>query len=160
MKVFCEDEAAQYAFELYGPVDIWGDNAVSPYEVVDGKLVSTRTIEDTSDFQYLKMTVVNANTGESYTKVFSITIVASDAVEAVLSDAMKVYPSVAENNMTIEVPAVGGEYMIYSVSGAQVAAGMMNDYKTTIDVASYPAGTYILRYVHNEGVGVKTFVKK
>ena len=160
VKVFCEDEAAQYTFELYGPVDIWGDNAVSPYEVVDGKLVSTRTIEDTSDFQYLKMTVVNVNTGESYTKVFSITIVASDAVEAVLSDAMKVYPSVAENNMTIEVPAVGGEYMIYSVSGAQVAAGMMSDYKTTIDVASYPAGTYILRYVHNEGVGVKTFVKK
>lgn len=160
VKVYCEDTEGQYEYELYGPVDIWGDNSIAPYEIVDGKLYATQTVEDTGDFRYLKIIVTNTNTGESYTKVFNITISAEGSVEAVLSDVMAVYPSVAENNITIDVPVVGGEYAIYSVSGAQVAHGVMNSYKNTIDVASYPAGTYILRYVHNEGVGVKTFVKK
>lgn len=160
VKVFCEDDSAEYAFKLYGPVDIWGDNSESPYKIVDNKLLSTRTVEDTGDFRYLKLEVTNIHTDESYTTVFTINITAEGSVEAVLSDAMVVYPSVADNNITIEVPVVGGEYAIYSVSGAQVGTGVMSDYKTAIDVASYPAGTYILRYVHSNGVGVKTFVKK
>ncbi|MBR6750545.1 MAG: T9SS type A sorting domain-containing protein [Bacteroidaceae bacterium] len=36
----------------------------------------------------------------------------------------------------------------------------MSQYKTEIGVSSLTAGTYILRYVHNNGVGVKTFIKK
>ena len=105
--------------------------------------------------------VTNTNTGESFEKEFYFQIVeGDDAVETVLSDAMRVYPSVANDVLTIEVPAVGGEYAIYSISGAQVSKGELAQYKTDINVSSLAAGTYILRYVHNSGVGVKTFVKK
>ncbi|MBO7317628.1 MAG: T9SS type A sorting domain-containing protein, partial [Bacteroidales bacterium] len=108
----------------------------------------------------LFMKVVNAHTGESFEKQFSIQIVADGAVESVLSDAMRVYPSIASDVVTIEVPVVGGSYAIYSVAGAQVQAGALSNYKNEVNVASLAAGTYIMQYVHNNGVGVKTFVKK
>ncbi|MBO7318332.1 MAG: thiol protease/hemagglutinin PrtT [Bacteroidales bacterium] len=158
--VSCEDAEAVYAYELKGPKNVTGKHAESPYQVVDGKLVSTKTIEDKNSFKYLLMTVTNTNTGESCQKEFAISIVADDAVESVMSDAMRVYPSVAADVVTIEVPAVGGSYAIYSVAGAQVQAGALNNYKNEVNVASLAAGTYILQYVHNSGVGVKTFIKK
>ena len=73
---------------------------------------------------------------------------------------MRVYPSIASDVVTIEVPVVGGSYAIYSVAGAQVQAGALSNYKNEVNVASLAAGTYIMQYVHNNGVGVKTFVKK
>ena len=106
----------------------------------------------------MKMTVTNVNTGESFTREFSVNI--TSGVSSVMSDAMRVYPSVVENSLTIEVPMSGGEYAIYSVSGVQVAAGQMAGYTTQLDLSSLVAGTYILRYTHSEGVGVKTFIKK
>ncbi|MBR5844162.1 MAG: C10 family peptidase [Bacteroidaceae bacterium] len=160
VEVACEDAEADFAFELLGPVNVTGKNTASPYEVVDGKLVSTKTIEDKNSFKYLLMKVTNNNTGESYQKEFTISIVADDAVESVMSDAMRVYPSVAADVVTIEVPAVGGSYAIYSVAGVQVQAGALNNYKNEVNVSSLVAGTYILQYVHNDGVGVKTFIKK
>jgi hypothetical protein len=86
--------------------------------------------------------------------------VADDAVESVMSDAMRVYPTIASDVVTIEVPVVGGSYAIYSVAGTQVQAGALNNYKNDVDVASLAAGTYIMQYVHNNDVGVKTFIKK
>ena len=156
--VSCEDAEAELAFEILGPKNVLGNHTKSPYSVVDGKLISSETVQDANKFKYILMTVTNVSTGESFTKEFTATI--NSAVEAVLSDAMRVYPSVADNNLTIEVPAVGGEYAIYSVSGAQVSKGELAQYKTDVNVSNLAAGTYILRYVHNSGVGVKTFVKK
>ena len=156
--VACEDTDAELAFEILGPKNVLGNHTKSPYSVVDGKLISSEAVQDANKFKFMIMTVANTSTGESFSKEFTITI--NSAVEAVLSDAMRVYPSVADNNLTIEVPAVGGEYAIYSVSGAQVSKGELAQYKTDINVSSLAAGTYILRYVHNSGVGVKTFVKK
>ena len=159
--VLCEDEEAVISYEMFGPNNLAGKPTVSPYEVKDGKLVSNKTIANTNAFKYLKMKVTNTNTGESFEKEFYFQIVeGDDAVETVLSDAMRVYPSVANDVLTIEVPAVGGKYAIYSISGAQVSKGELAQYKTDINVSNLAAGTYILRYVHNSGVGVKTFVKK
>ena len=159
--VLCEDEEAVISYEMFGPNNLAGKPTISPYEVKDGKLVSNKTIANTNAFKYLKMKVTNTNTGESFEKEFYFQIVeGDDAVETVLSDAMRVYPSVANDALTIEVPAVGGEYAIYSVSGAQVSKGELAQYKTDVNVSNLAAGTYILRYVHNSGVGVKTFVKK
>jgi hypothetical protein len=128
--------------------------------VVDGKLVSTKTVANSNAFKFLLMKVTNANTGESYEKQFTIQVVADDAVESVMSEAMRVYPSIASDVVTIEVPVVGGSYAIYSVAGAQVQAGSLDNYKNEIDVNNLSAGSYILQYVHNSGVGVKTFIKK
>lgn len=160
--VTCDDAEAVYSFETKGSMDIWGDYSVSPYSVVDGKLVSNVTVEDNSDFSYVNIKVTNDNTGESYDRSFTITITdtESDAVESVFSDAMKVYPSVAESYIQVEVPMVGGSYAIYSTAGALVAQGSLDGYTTQVSVEALAAGSYIIRYVHEGGVGVKTFIKK
>jgi hypothetical protein len=158
--VSCEDPEAVFAYDMKGPKNVAGKHIESPYQVVDGKLVSTKTVEDKNSFKYLLMTVTNTNTGESYQREFNIQLVADGAVESVMSDARRVYPSVAADVVTIEVPVVGGNYAIYSVAGAQVQAGALNSYKNEVNVSSLAAGTYILQYVHNDGVGVKTFIKK
>ena len=159
--VLCEDTEAVFEYELKGPKHpVTGANIASPYEVVDGKLVATKTVEDTNAFKSLFMKVTNTNTGESYEKQFTIQIVADGAVESVMSDAMRIYPAVASDVITIEVPAVGGSYAIYSVAGAQQQAGSLDAYKNEVNVSSLATGTYILRYVHQDGVGVKTFIKR
>ena len=158
--VLCEDAEAEFVYDMKGPKNVTGKYTESPYQVVDGKLVSTKTVEDKNSFKSLLMTVTNANTGESFEKQFTFQIVADDAVESVMSDAMRVYPSIASDKVTIEVPVVGGSYAIYSVAGAQVQAGALNAYKNEVNVASLATGTYIMQYVHNDGVGVKTFIKK
>ena len=159
--VMCEDPEANFAYEILGPKNIMGKHTVSPYSVQDGKLVASEAVQDVNKFKYMLMTVTNTNTGESFTKEFTISLTKEDeAVDAVMSDAIRVYPSVADNNLTVEVPAVGGEYAVYSVAGVQVLSGNLSQYKTEIGVSSLTAGTYILRYVHNNGVGVKTFIKK
>ena len=160
VEVACEDKEAEFVYELFGPKNLSGKYSTSPYEVVDGKLVSTKTIADSNAFKFLLIKVTNANTGESYERQFTIQIVADGAVESVMSNAMRVYPSVADDVVTIEVPVVGGNYAIYSVAGAQVQAGVLDAYKNDVNVSALAAGTYIMQYVHNDGVGVKTFIKK
>ena len=157
--VSCEDSDAVLEYEILGPKNILGKHSASPYSVQDGKLVSDKTIEDANAFKYMLMTVTNTATGESFQKEFTINVVTT-GIENVLSDAMRVYPSVTTDNLVVEVPVAGGEYAVYAVSGAQVSAGNLSQYKTTIDVSQLVAGTYILRYVHSDGVGVKTFIKK
>ena len=156
--VACEDAEAQLSFETFGPNNVAGKPTTSPYVVEDGKLKTTQEVADSNKFKYLKIKVTNTSTGEFFEKEFSINI--TSGVSSVMSDAMRVYPSVVENSLTIEVPMSGGEYAIYSVSGVQVAAGEMAGYTTQLDLSSLAAGTYILRYTHSEGVGVKTFIKK
>ena len=159
--VLCEDAEAELVYELKGPKHpVTGKYTASPYEVVDGKLVATKTVEDSNAFKSLFMKVTNANTGESYEKQFAIQIVANDAVESVMSDAMRIYPAVASDVITIEVPAVGGSYAIYSVAGVQQQAGSLDAYKNEVNVSSLASGTYFLQYVHQEGVGVRTFIKR
>ena len=145
--VMCEDPEAVIAFELFGPKNLAGKYTTSPYEIVDGKLVSTKTIEDKNSFKTLIIKATNTNTGESCERQFTIQIVADNAVESVMSDAMRVYPSVAADVVTIEVPVVGGNYAIYSVAGAQVQAGNLDTYKNDVNVSALAAGTYILQYV-------------
>lgn len=158
--VLCEDAEASFEFELFGPKNLAGKYSTSPYQVVDGKLVSTKTVADSNAFKFLLMKVTNSNTGETFEKQFAIQIVADDAVESVMSDAMRVYPSVAADVLTVEVPVEGGSYAIYSVAGAQVQAGNLDSYKNEINVSSLAAGAYIMQYVHSNGVGVKNFIKK
>ncbi len=156
--VACEDAEAQLSFETFGPNNVAGKPTTSPYVVEDGKLKTTQEVADSNKFKYLKIKVTNTATGEFFEKEFSINI--TSGVSSVMSDAVRVYPSVVESSLTIEAPIAGGDYTIYSVSGVQVAAGQMTGYEMQIDLSSLSAGTYILRYTHNQGVGVKTFIKK
>lgn len=158
--VLCEDEEAKIEFELFGPKNITGKNIPSPYEVRDGKLVSTVAVEDAKKFQYILIKATNTNTGESVEAEFNIRIEDGADVEGVEMCGLMVYPSVATDMLTLEVPVAGGEYAIYSLSGVQVAAGKVGSYKTDIAVSDLSTGAYIVRYVSENNALTTRFIKK
>ncbi len=160
VKVACEDANAAFEFKVEGPKNMFGKYTASPYKVEDMKLVSTETIADATKFKFARITVTNTNTGESFTQEFNIVIKDDGAVESAFSNNMRVYPTIVSDVLTVDVPAVGGKYAIYSMTGAQVAKGDIDNYTTQVSVSTLPAGNYILRYVHDAGVGVKTFIVK
>ncbi len=157
--VLCEDESAVFSFTVEGPEGLFG-RVASPYRVENMKLVSTETITDAAKFKYALITVTNTATGESLTREFTLQLNSGGSVASVFSNAMRVYPAIAHDYITVEVPATGGSYAIYSMTGALVDEGRMDDYKTQISVSSLPAGAYLLKYVHPEGAGVKNFIVK
>ena len=157
--VLCEDESAVFSFTVEGPEGLFG-RVASPYRVENMKLVSTETITDAAKFKYALITVTNTATGESLTREFTLQLNSGGSVASVFSNAMRVYPAIAYDYITVEVPATGGSYAIYSMTGALVDEGRMDDYKTQISVSSLPAGAYLLKYVHPEGAGVKNFIVK
>lgn len=157
--VLCEDESAIFSFTVEGPEGLFG-RVASPYRVENMKLVSTETITDAAKFKYALITVTNTATGESLTREFTLQLNSGGSVASVFSNAMRVYPAIAYDYITVEVPATGGSYAIYSMTGALVDEGRMDDYKTQISVSSLPAGAYLLKYVHPEGAGVKNFIVK
>lgn len=157
--VLCEDESAVFSFTVEGPEGLFG-RVASPYRVENMKLVSTETITDAAKFKYALITVTNTATGESLTREFTLQLNSGGSVASVFSNAMRVYPAIANDYITVEVPATGGSYAIYSMTGALVDEGRMDDYKTQISVSSLPAGAYLLKYVHPEGAGVKNFIVK
>ncbi len=157
--VLCEDESAVFSFTVEGPEGLFG-RVASPYRVENMKLVSTETITDAAKFKYALITVTNTATGESLTREFTLQLNGGGSVASVFSNAMRVYPAIAYDYITVEVPATGGSYAIYSMTGALVDEGRMDDYKTQISVSSLPAGAYLLKYVHPEGAGVKNFIVK
>lgn len=157
--VLCEDESAVFSFTVEGPEGLFG-RVASPYRVENMKLVSTETITDAAKFKYALITVTNTATGESLTREFTLQLNSGGSVASVFSNAMRVYPAIAYDYITVEVPATGGSYAIYSMTGALVDEGRMDDYKTQISVSSLPAGAYLLKYVHPEGTGVKNFIVK
>lgn len=160
VEVLCEDPEAVFEFEMLGPPNVLGNPTVSPYEVRDGKLVSTKTVANTNAFKYLKIVVTNANTGESYAREFTIQIVESGAVNSALNDALNVYPTAVESMLNIDTPVAEGEYAVYNVAGVQVLGGKVSSYTTSVDVSSLSRGTYFLRYTNADGVAVKTFLKQ
>lgn len=89
VRVLCGDNEAVYSYQLYSEKN--GDNyTASPYEVVDGKLVSTEVVANESAFKHLYIRVTNTNNGKWYEKEFKIHITSQDA-----SDIAGVYTASA-----------------------------------------------------------------
>lgn len=155
--VRCEDEDAEFSFTIEGPEGLFG-RVESPYTVENMKLVSKEDITSAAKFEYALITVTNTATNESYTAEFKLHL--TTGIASVVSDKIRVYPAVAQDRITVEVPAAGGSYAICTMSGALAGEGSIEGYKTEISVASLPAGVYLLKYVHPDGVGVKSFIVK
>ena len=73
--VINKDSEAVVAYELFGPKDENFNYTQSPYQVVDGKLISTEPISDSEKFRYLLIKATNTNTGEWIDKSFYINII-------------------------------------------------------------------------------------
>ena len=160
VQVLCEDEEAEFSFTIEGPEGLFG-RVESPYTVENMKLVSTETITDAAKFKYALITVTNTSTGESFTREFTLYLQnGSGGISSVFSNAMRLYPAITHDRLTVEVPVAGGRYAIYTMTGALAGEGSIEGYEAQISVSSLPAGTYLFKYVHPEGVGVKNFIVK
>ena len=160
VQVLCEDEAAVFSFTVNGPEGLFG-RVESPYTVENMKLVSTETITDAAKFKYALITVTNTSTGESFTREFTLYLQnGSGGISSVFSNAMRLYPAITHDRLTVEVPVAGGRYAIYTMTGALAGEGSIEGYEAQISVSSLPAGAYLFKYVHPEGVGVKNFIVK
>lgn len=70
VNVLCIGTSETFLFETYGP-----QGSASPYTVIDNKLVSTQTIDESDAFKYLRIKAINTVTKESCEKEFNISII-------------------------------------------------------------------------------------
>lgn len=68
----------------------------------------------------------------------------------------RVYPNPASNNLTVEGNTKWNSYVVYNILGGEVAVGTLNN--NNLSVASLNNGTYIIKLVAGEQVGVARFV--
>ena len=101
VQVMSEDKNATYTYEVHG-IDGTTD---TPYQIVDGQVVSTETITNDSKFNYLCIKVVDNNSGESYEKGFDIQVVSGE-VSRLVGD----YDVIAQS------AAGGQEYLEWNLS--------------------------------------------
>ena len=131
------------------------------YEVRDGKLYTTKLIEDKAIHKTVYIKAINASSGNSYEKKFDLQLYTSGSgIDEVLAEGVKLYPVPADDVLTLETPEAEGRYVIYSVAGTQLLRGQVSDTLTTIDVSGLSRGSYMLQYSTAQGVVNKAFIVK
>ena len=67
-----------------------------------------------------------------------------------------VYPNPANNNLTVAGATKWDNFVVYSIMGSEVSAGTLNN--NNLSVSNLENGTYIIKLVAGEQVGVARFV--
>lgn len=73
-------------------------------------------------------------------------------LKEIMPTQTKVYPSPANNTITLQTSLNGFSYSIYDVTGKTQLSGTTNQYNTTIDIRDFKGGLY---FVHINGANVK-----
>lgn len=151
---------AEYEFELKGMMQVGGGTYAEPsYEVRDGKLYTTKLIEDKAVHKTVYIKAIHKESRNSYEKKFDLQL-STSGIDEVLAEDVKIYPVPATDVLTIEVPYAEGKYAIYNVAGMALQSGEINDNVTTVDVSNLSKGSYMLQYSTSQGVVVKSFIVK
>lgn len=150
---------AEYEFELKGMMQFGGTYAEPSYEVRDGKLYTTKLIEDKAVHKTVYIKAIHKESRNSYEKKFDLQL-STSGIDEVLAEDVKIYPVPATDVLTIEVPYAEGKYAIYNVAGMALQSGEINDNVTTVDVSNLSKGSYMLQYSTSQGVVVKSFIVK
>lgn len=158
--VYSDMADAQYNFEVKGQLQFGGGYAEASYEVRDGKLYTTKLIEDKAIHKTVYIKAINASSGNSYEKKFDLQLYSGSGIDEVLAEGVKLYPVPADDVLNLETPEAEGKYVIYSVAGAQLLRGQVSDTLTTIDVSGLSRGSYMLQYSTAQGVVNKAFIVK
>lgn len=159
--VYSDMADAQYTFELKGQQLFGGGYAEASYEVRDGKLYTTKLIEDKAIHKTVYIKAINASSGNSYEKKFDLQLYTSGSgIDEVLAEGVKLYPVPADDVLNLETPEAEGRYVVYSVAGTQLLRGQVSDTLTTIDVSGLSRGSYMLQYSTAQGVVNKAFIVK
>ena len=126
---------AEYEFELKGMMQFGGTYAEPSYEVRDGKLYTTKLIEDKAVHKTVYIKAIHKESRNSYEKKFDLQL-STSGIDEVLAEDVKIYPVPATDVLTIEVPYAEGKYAIYNVAGMALQSGEIDDNVTTVDVSN------------------------
>ena len=125
----------------------------------DGKLYTTKLIEDKAAHKTVYIKAIHKESGNSYEKKFDLQL-STTGIDEVSAETVRVYPVPAVDVLNIETPDAAGEYAIYNLAGMLLQRGDISDNVTTVDVSSLAKGSYMLRYSAPQGVVTKAFIVK
>lgn len=160
--VYSDMPSDEYNFETKGPEAFppgSGKFAEASYEVRDGKLYTTKLIEDKAAHKTVYIKAIHKESGNSYEKKFDLQL-STTGIDEVSAETVRVYPVPAVDVLNIETPDAAGEYAIYNLAGMLLQRGDISDNVTTVDVSSLAKGSYMLRYSAPQGVVTKSFIVK
>jgi hypothetical protein len=73
---------------------------------------------------------------------------------------LKVYPNPAQDWVTVELPQQAkGQVVLYNMQGQQLEQENIVDGIVKIDLSTYPAGVYMVRWIGSEGQGFSKLIK-
>lgn len=79
-----------------------------------------------------------------------------------VSKQLKIYPNPAEDNITVESPALTANTFlsIVNVNGQVLMERMITDHKTSMDISNLPGGVYFIRVKNDRMVETGKIVKE
>lgn len=161
--VYSDVPGDEYNFETKGPKKTFPPGsegfAEASYEVRDGKLYTTKLIDDNVVHKTVYIKAIHKESGNSYEERFELQLTTS-GIDEVSAETVRVYPVPAVDVLNIETPDAAGEYAIYNLAGMLLQRGDISDNVTTVDVSSLAKGSYMLRYSAPQGVVTKSFIVK
>lgn len=101
-----------------------------------------------------------SNNGWSDQEVFDLSIAASGIDTPFENAEITMTPNPASDFITVTSPSEISLIEVYSLSGMRMTAINPAANEVTVDVASYPAGHYIVRVVNSNGITTKRLIKK
>ncbi|WP_238296174.1 T9SS type A sorting domain-containing protein [Porphyromonas uenonis] len=100
--------------------------------------------------QGLSYTVTNA-TGKKYSvkPLYENGLISATSPVLATSDAVRVYPTICTDHLTIQTNGVTGSYQLYTLDGTRLSEGVLAD--RTIDTSSWAVGSYLLQVTLADG---------
>jgi len=101
----------------------------------------------TTDLSY---TVTNA-TGKEYSvkPLYESGLISATSPVLTASDAVRVYPTVCTDHLTIQTNGLTGSYQLYTLDGTRLSDGVLADH--TMDTSSWAVGSYLLQVTLADG---------
>lgn len=98
----------------------------------------------------LSYTVTNA-TGKEYSvkPLYESGLISATSPVLTASDAVRVYPTVCTDHLTIQTNGLTGSYQLYTLDGTRLSEGVLADH--TIDTSSLAIGSYLLQVTLADG---------
>jgi uncharacterized protein YjdB len=94
--------------------------------------------------------VATATDGSGVTGSKEITVTEPVSVGSVRNSTYEVYPNPSDGKFTIKLKEMKGRFVVYDLSGSAIAAGVISDYRFSLDLSSNGNGVYLLRVTTGE----------
>ncbi|MBD5285376.1 MAG: T9SS type A sorting domain-containing protein [Bacteroides sp.] len=121
------------------------------------KIITIKGAYDSPGEYFLAFTV---SSGWSAQKSFNLSEAASGIDTPVENAEVSLSPNPATDFISVTSPSTINLVEIYSLSGMRMTAINPAANEASIDVASYPAGHYVVRIINDNGITTKRLIKK